>query len=67
MIEANGLFLEKNLGKVSSNFPTINFPLFNLGIFPKAEYVPTLLLYQSSGIPVKVSNPNPFLKIFKNI
>ena len=60
MIEANGLFLEKKLGKVSSNLPTINFPPFNLGTLPKAEYVPAFLLYQSSGIPVKVSNPYIF-------
>ena len=57
IIEAIGLFLEKNFGKVSSNFPTMNFPPLNLGIFPKAEYVPALLLYQSAGSPVKVSNP----------
>ena len=51
MIEANGLFLEKNLGKVSSNFPTINFPIHS----------PSLLLKTFT------ESPDLSLKTFNNL
>ena len=57
-------FFEKNFGRVSSNFPTINSPPLILGTSPKAEYWPFGTLCHSSVRPVNVSKPKPFFKVF---
>ena len=52
---------EKKIGNVSSNLPTMNFPPSILGTLPSAEKEPAFSTWsipsQSSGRPMKVSNP----------